>query len=77
MEETKTTISERHRAEWRTFREKILSPVTEAEDLDGAKFAKAYADILKVYQEGERKAWGFAEGEAQEMPEYIFDGEGD
>lgn len=73
--ENKAAISARHRAEWRAFREGILAEVRDTRDMEAAKFAKACADILKVYQEGERKAWGFAEGEDAAEAEYVWDGE--
>lgn len=65
MAETKGQVSARHREEWRQFREEILAPVVDARDDSGAKFARALADILKIYQEGERKAYGFADGEVE------------
>lgn len=65
MGETKIQVSLRHRNEWASFRQDILKPAIEARDDAQAKFAKALADILKIYQEGERKAWGFGDGEAE------------
>ena len=59
--ETKTEVSARHKREWARYREMFL----ESSEMDEgrAKLAKIYADILKVYQEGERKAFGFCEDE--------------
>lgn len=64
MTESKNEVSERHRKEWQTFREKFVEPLYESLDGALAKEVKALADILKVYQEGERKAYGFSDGEA-------------
>lgn len=61
--ENKLKVSLRHREEWRQFRENLLMPPIEDKDEAGAKRAKAFADSLRIYQEGERRAWGFAEGE--------------
>lgn len=64
--ETKTTVSIRHREEWQSFRAEIMAPALESGSDGQAKFAKTCADILKIYQEGERKAWGFADNEVDE-----------
>lgn len=50
-------ISERHRKEWANFRKKMLDNLIKKGDIEEAKLAKAIADVLKVYQEGERRAW--------------------
>lgn len=62
--ESRAAVSSRHRREWRDFREKVLA---EAQDVESAKYARALADILKVYQEGERKACGFGEGDGADQ----------
>lgn len=61
MMETKTQVSTRHKEEWIRFRERFLEAALE--DESAAKLAKIYADVLKIYQEGERKAFGFCEDE--------------
>ena len=62
MTESKSDVSIRHRMEWRAFRESYLNRCMNDIDPDLAKAAKALADLLKVYQEGERKAYDFTEG---------------
>lgn len=74
--ESRPEVSARHKAEWREFRESILAPVVAARDEAGAKFARALADILKIYQEGERKAHGFA-GEEEAQGDITFEWEGE
>lgn len=64
MEENKSQVSARHRKEWLDFRTLFLEPLYGQDpNPELAKTAKGVADILKIYQEGERKAWGFADGE--------------
>lgn len=57
----KNEVSQRHREEWQLFRDRILGPALETDDADTVKNAKQKADLLKTYQEGERKAHGFAD----------------
>ncbi len=59
--ETKTQVSARHKEEWARFRETFLKGCPE--DLETAKLARACADVLKIYQDGERRAFGFAADE--------------
>ena len=59
--ETKTQVSARHKEEWAAFRARFLEEALT--DEAQAKLAKLYADVLKIYQEGERKAFGFCEDE--------------
>ena len=62
--ETVAEVSRRQREEWRKFRDSVIEPlfarVTEGDE----KNAKTLADILKIAQEGERKACGFADASA-------------
>ena len=59
--ETKNEMSARHKEEWARFRARYLAgDLEEAE----ARVAKIHADILKVYQEGERKAFGFTDADS-------------
>lgn len=74
MVEDKNAVSQRHRDEWRAFRESFFAAGMTGIDLDDAKLAKAVADILKVYQEGERKAYGFAEVEGGSISMGWLDG---
>ena len=76
MQENKTDVSSRHREEWATFHTELLEPAIQNRDMDAAKFAKAVADILKIYQEGERKAYGFADGECDAVTSISWDEEG-
>ena len=69
MSENKNEVSERHKREWEMFRKSFLSRAMEEGDGECAKLAKAVADVLKVYQEGERKAYGFTEEETGEALE--------
>lgn len=59
--ETKTQVSSRHKEEWSRFRERFLD--SSLNDEGDAKLGKLYADLLRIYQEGERKAFGFCEDE--------------
>lgn len=63
MESRKNEMSARQGAEWKRFREEILTPLYERVAGGDEKNAKALADILKICQEGERKAFVFGEGE--------------
>lgn len=56
---SKADVFARHKEEWRRFHKSLLARLLEDPDADAAKTAKAIADVLKVYQEGERKAWDF------------------
>lgn len=59
--ETKTQVAMRHKREWARFRVQFIEG--ERLDEDAAKVAKVFADVLKVYQEGERKAFAFNDEE--------------
>lgn len=64
VEESKAEVSARHKREWHDLRVLYVEPLYgDDADLEKAKMARALADILKISQEGERKAWGFGEGE--------------
>lgn len=54
-------ISMRQRQEWERFRQDIILPLFARVMGGDEKNAKTLADILKIAQDGERKAWGFAE----------------
>lgn len=60
--DNRTAISLRHRLEWQRFR-----AVYEADN--DVKYCKALADVLKVYQEGQRKAHAFADTDIAEFQE--------
>lgn len=62
MIESRTEISERHALEWNTFRNDILIPAFQSGDSNEAKLAKTLADTIRITQDGERRAWNFAEG---------------
>lgn len=66
MDRSQQKISVRHEAEWRRFREEILSPLYNKVAGGDEKNAKALADILKICQEGERKALLFGGDTAQD-----------
>lgn len=72
MEENKNEVSLRHRREWREFRDTFLKNAMLEDNAESAKLAKAIADVLKVYQEGERKAWGFSDQEISEALEIAW-----
>lgn len=55
--ETQAQMSQRHKDEWKVFREVVMRPAIESQDVDQIKTAKALADVLKTYQEGERRTF--------------------
>ena len=59
--ESMNDVSMRQRGDWERFRETIILPLFERVCGGDEKNAKTLADILKIAQEGERKAWGFGE----------------
>lgn len=61
MNENRNDVSRRHKKEWQEFREKLLKNIMASRDSEEAKTVRALADLLKTYQEGERKAWDFIE----------------
>lgn len=65
--ESMADVSRRQRAEWEQFRRDIIVPLFARVMGGDEKNAKTLADILKIAQEGERKAWGF--GETRETPD--------
>lgn len=60
---SKNDVSEIHKKEWQAFRESILIPAADTRDMNEASFAKSIAESIRIAQEGERKAWGFADAE--------------
>lgn len=64
--ETMSGVSRRQRDEWERFRKEIIAPLFERVTGGDEKNAKTLADILKIAQEGERKAWGFADNSPQD-----------
>lgn len=66
MESQKCEMSAKHAAEWSRFRDEILTPLYQRVAGGDEKNAKALADILKICQEGERKAYAFGEDQSQE-----------
>lgn len=48
-------MASRHKAEWALFRESVMRPALDSQDPERVKLAKLMADLLKAYQEGERK----------------------
>lgn len=63
MDNLSQRMAARHEEEWRRFREEVLTPLYEKVAGGDEKNAKALADIIKICQEGERKAHVFG-GEA-------------
>lgn len=63
MSADQRSMSAEHGGEWRRFREEILNPLYERVAGGDEKNAKALADILKITQEGERKAFLFGGGQ--------------
>jgi len=64
MQESRTEIAERHAREWETYRLEILGPSMRGGDEKEVKAAKTLADAIRITQDGERRAWNFAEGGA-------------
>lgn len=62
MGQTQNEIAERHIREWSRFRVEIQMPLYERVAGGDEKNAKALADIIKIAQEGERKAFLFRDG---------------
>lgn len=62
MPESQNEIAEKHIGEWKKFREEIQMPLYERVAGGDEKNAKALADIIKIAQEGERKAFLFQDG---------------
>lgn len=77
MNNSQQAMSARHGEEWRRFREEILMPLYEKVAGGDEKNAKALADILKICQEGERKAhiFGGDGEEADSSLQVCFEGE--
>lgn len=78
MESYKSEMASRHGAEWKRFRDEILTPLYLRVAGGDEKNAKALADILKICQEGERKAYAFGENEdagADNSLEVCFEGD--
>lgn len=71
--ESRDDVSKRHRDEWKLFRAKFIDPLYSDLDAAKAKEAKALADILKVYQDGERRAYGFSDNDADGKLEVSWD----
>lgn len=65
-QEEKAAVIYRHRKEWEEHNE-IMQHAIAMRDAEEAKFAKLTAEILKIRQEGERKAWGIADKEDTEV----------
>jgi hypothetical protein len=55
-------VVRRHQAEWEDHRARFGSVPA---DFDDGKLAKISAEMLKIRQEGERRAWGLDETAAQ------------
>jgi hypothetical protein len=51
-----------HQSEWEDHRERFGSV---PEDLEAGKLAKISAEMLRIRQDGERKAWGLDSGQTQ------------
>lgn len=58
----RANVLSRHRKEWEEHNE-IMQHAIAMRDAEEAKFAKLTAEILKIRQEAERKAWGIADKE--------------
>lgn len=63
--ELRAQVALRHRKEWGIPRS-LLNEAIKARDLERAKLSKLTAETLKLCQDGERKAWGMDEPEAND-----------
>lgn len=78
MCEGQRDMGRQQQEEWARFRAEIMQPLYEKVAGGDEKNAKALADILKICQEGERKAHVFAAegGEAEDSSlQVCFEGE--
>ena len=57
---SRTSVTRQHREEWAKQRE-LSERAVEEQDIELAKLAKLSAEILKIRQEGERRAWGISD----------------
>ena len=71
VESSKASVAASHRRLWETLRER-LSREGEAQNLDGLKLLKGYADVLWVITRTERLMWGLEE-EASSVEVYDSD----
>ncbi len=71
IETNKASVAISHRRLWGSLRER-LEKEGEAQNLDGLKLLKGYADILWVITRTERLMWGLEE-EAQNIEDYETD----
>ena len=62
--DARAQILKRHRTEWVAPRNQVYKAL-KSTDIDQAKLAKLAAETLKLIQDGERKAWGLDNGEAE------------
>lgn len=65
-EDKRAEVLARHRAEWQdviTLRQEAidLREESRSESMDRAKLAKTVAEVTKLHQDGERRAWGLDE----------------
>lgn len=76
MERCQKSMAIRQEAEWKRFREEILLPLYSRVADGDEKNAKSLADIIKICQEGERKALIFGGDEiVDKRLEVSFEGE--
>lgn len=68
---SKASVATSHKRLWESLRERLRRE-GEAQDLDGLKLLKGYADILWVITRTERLMWGLEE-EAPEIEVYDAD----
>lgn len=59
--DARAQILVRHRNEWTAVRNQLYKAL-KVGDSDGAKLAKMTSEIMKLMQDGERKAWGIDAG---------------
>ena len=77
MDETRE-LSKLHQEEWARFRAEIMRPLYEKVAGGDEKNAKTLADVLKICQEGERKAQLFranSSGDQDQSLEVCFEGD--
>jgi hypothetical protein len=60
--EKSASVVRMHQAEWEDHRERFGSV---PEDFESGKLAKISAEMLRIRQDGERRAWGLDEASAQ------------
>lgn len=60
-EDNKAALASRHKKEWDDYRISILNSALTMRDEKECKTAKVLADCIRLTQDGERRAYAFAE----------------